>query len=233
MSIESVNWFSDKILEENKNASTNMYKFIEKEFTTCLEYVTLAEEHLPVYSFRFAHLITRIGPEVLRQFNIILFDRNRSAALHYEECIKPLLIELQKKCEARTDNFMDYFNLFPTVRSGGIDKIAVKIKPLDKYIVPFEVEVRKGVSGKPYTVVPWWEDGYNALRHRVIREFKESATLKNTLFSLAALWLLHDAFDYDLPHCFDSELFGETKDKQSVEKQLLEVSQMSKLHSTS
>jgi hypothetical protein len=204
-----VNWIMDDVLEENKQASISMYKFIEADFLNCLEYVPLCENHLSVYSYRFANLLLRIGPELLRKMNIVLFDSDRSACFDFDEW-KPSLIELQEKCEKRKDNFRDYYNVLSKVILCQLDRQAVKVKPLNKYILPFEFELRKGKK-----IIPWWEDGYNALRHRVIHEFKESATLRNTLFALSALWFLHYEFNARIPHSFPSEIFGEYQDLDS------------------
>lgn len=39
----NVNWISEKILKENLEASISNYRSIEKEFSTCLEYIALTE----------------------------------------------------------------------------------------------------------------------------------------------------------------------------------------------
>jgi hypothetical protein len=160
-------------------------------------------------------MILRIGPELLRLLNIVLFDPNRSACFDFD-CLKPLLVELQEKCNKRNDSFLDYFNVLSVVMSNQTSRTAVKVTPLNKYIIPFEVELRKGRK-----IIPWWEDGYNALRHRVINEFKGSATLKNTLFALSALWFLHYEFDQRYPHSFYSEIFEDIQDKESNDAKTL------------
>jgi hypothetical protein len=214
----NVNWISEKILKENLEASVSNYKFIEKEFSTCLEYVALREEHLSVYSHRLASLIIRIGPEILRTFNIILFNKDRSSVLNYFE-LEPLLLQLQEKCERRRDSIADYLTVIDEVLSGGMGRIAVEVQSLDKFILPFEFERKNRNSAKNITIIPWWENGYNALRHRMTKEFREAATLENALYSLAALWLLHYQFDSPYPHSFESEIFGEVKDRDSSEVQ--------------
>jgi len=123
---------------------------------------------------------------------------------------------------------MDYFRAMGNVRIGGLDPIAVKVRALDKYILPFEIEKRKRVrdDGKQtlYDAIPWWEDGYNALRHRVTKEFKESATFQNALFSLAGVWVLHDEYlgrDWGYP--LESEIFEQCTDKYKIETNHLPV----------
>ena len=69
---------------------------------------------------------------------------------------------------------------------------------------------RKNNSGREISVVPWWEDGYNALRHRVFYEFNKAATLKNTLFSLAGCYILLDQFVCpDWGGYFKSKIFSQ------------------------
>jgi hypothetical protein len=205
-----------------------MYRSIERDFEACLEYVSLNEHHLQVYSFRFADLILRIGPEILRLFNLILFNPNRTAHLDFGHKIRPFLMELQRRCEDRTDNIMDYFRAMRNVRTGGLQSIAVKVNALDKYVLPFEVEERQRFrhDGKQIAcdVIPWWEDGYNALRHRVIREFKESATFRNALFSLAGVWVLHDEYlGHDWGYFLESSIFGKCVDRYKIETDHLPV----------
>lgn len=84
----------------------------------------------------FANLILRIGPEILRLFNLILFNPHRTAHLAFNREIKPSLIELQKKCEQRNDYIMDYVKAVKNVRIGGIGYIGVKVKEWNKYIFP-------------------------------------------------------------------------------------------------
>jgi hypothetical protein len=217
---QTINWTSEKILKENLEASASNYRFIEKEFSTCLEYVALTEKHLSVYSHRLASLIVRIGPEILRTFNIVLFNENRSCVLNFFE-VKPLLLQLQEKIDRRRDCLIDYLIVVDELWSSGVSSAAIRVPSLDKFILPFEFGTRTNVSGKKFATIPWWEDGYNALRHRMTKEFREAATLKNSLYSLAALWLLHDIFKRDFRINFESEIFGEIQDKSSVQKEEL------------
>jgi hypothetical protein len=94
MVAESVNWLPNSMLKENRRAAISMYKFLEDDFKTCLEYVDLKVEHFQVYSFRLANLIVRIGPELLRLLNVILFDPQRSACFNFDT-LEPMLVELQ------------------------------------------------------------------------------------------------------------------------------------------
>ncbi|MCJ7633537.1 hypothetical protein MUP77_14265 [Candidatus Bathyarchaeota archaeon] len=222
MGNDQVNWYTPEILEENYRASISMYKFIERDFKECLEYVALSQDHLRVYSHRFANLMLRIGPEILRLFNLILFNPRRTAHLDYDHEIKPFLIHLQKDCQNRTDNIMDYFTAIRNVRIGGLDHVGVRVKDLEKYIIPFKTERRPRIrrSGKRRfcSVIPWWEDGYNALRHRATIEFKWSATFENVLFSLAGVWVLHDGYlGFDWGFSLDSDLFEKCTDRSRIE----------------
>lgn len=215
---DCVNWLSEKTLKENLEASITRYKFIEKDFSTCLEYVMLTEQHLPVYSFRFADLILRIGPEILRIFSIYLFNERRGTTFGSQDLI-PKLLKLQKKIERRRESFMDYFEIFDNGGKGIITKLGVELKHFDsKYIVPFAIEPRNNAAGKQCYVIPWWDEGYNALRHRVINEFAGSATLKNTLFSLAAYWILRNEFiGRDSGLYGQSEVFGEPTEETELQ----------------
>ncbi len=228
MKNDLVNWYTQKILEENYQASISMYKFIERDFNECLEYVALNQDHMRVYSYRFANLMLRIGPEILRLFNLILFNPRRTNHLEYDYKIKPFLIQLQKECQNRTDNIMDYFTAMRNVRIGGLDYNAVKVKGLEKYIIPFKTERRLRIkkSGKRsrHSVIPWWEDGYNALRHRATREFRKSATFENVLFSLAGVWVLHDAYlGHDWGFSLESEIFERCTNRSKIETDDLPV----------
>jgi hypothetical protein len=223
-----VNWYTPEILAENYQASISMYKFIERDFNECLEYVMLDQDHMRVYSYRFANLMLRIGPEVLRLFNLILFNPHRTAHLNFDHRIKPFLIQLQEECQNRTDNIMDYFTAMRNVRIGGLDYVGVKVKGLEKYIIPFKTErrlrIRKSGKRSRYSVIPWWEDGYNALRHRATREFRESATFENALFSLASVWVLHDAYlGFDWGFVLESEIFEKCTNRSKIETDRLPV----------
>lgn len=228
MENDPINWYTREILKENYQASISMYKFIERDFNECLEYVAFNQDHMRVYSYRFANLMLRIGPEILRLFNLILFNPRRKVHLDFDHQIKPFLIQLQKKCQNRNDYIMDYFIAMRNVRRGGLDYIGVKAKGLDKYIIPFKTErrLRTKESGKRsrHSVIPWWEDGYNALRHRATREFRESATFENALFSLAGVWVLHDAYlGSDWGYSLESEIFERCTDRVSIETDHLPV----------
>jgi hypothetical protein len=228
MANRTVNWYTPEILEENYRASINMYKFIERDFNECLEYVPLHQDHMRIYSYRFANLMLRIGPEILRLFNLILFNPLRTNHLDFDGEIEPFLIHLQQECQNRSDNIMDYFTAMKNVRIGGLDHIVVKVKGLEKYIIPFKTERRlrirrSGRRSRP-SVIPWWEDGYNALRHRATREFKKSATFQNALFSFAAVWVLHDAYlGHDWGFSLTSEIFESCTDKFRIETNSLPV----------
>jgi hypothetical protein len=198
MSSNSIKWLSKSVLETNVGYSRKIYKFLEEDFGTCVEYVAIDEKHLGVYSIRLANLILRIGPEILRLFNLILFNERRSASIVIEPELKNKIIDIQRKKDERKDNFMDYLNAISLARGGGdvLSNLGVQVKTLGKLIVPFEVKDMTR-NGKNVDIVYWWDNGYNALRHRVIEEFATSATLGHALFSLAALWVLHDILDYD------------------------------------
>lgn len=173
-----------------------MYEFLEEDFGVCTEYVELDERNFGVYSFRLADLIIRTGPEILRLFNLILFNPKRKETFLAEPSLERKIMRVQRRKDARADTFNDYLSTFSISATRGITGMGVEVRPLGKFIVPFETESRFR-NGREVNVVSWWEDGYNALRHRVIEEFSTSATLKHALFSLAGLWTLHNTLDYD------------------------------------
>ena len=195
MSPKSLRWIPDDKLRLNVDYARQQFKFLERDFQTIVEYVALDETHLKVYSFRLADLIVRIGPEILRLFDLYLFNRNRSPIFHLHPGYKKILSDLQIKKEIRRDGFMDYLRVFPKFITNGLNW-AVEVKLLNKFVTPFAPEKREN-NGRQIDVVFWWEDGYNALRHRLIEGFNESATLGHALFSLAGLWILHDFIDRD------------------------------------
>jgi len=203
----------------NVEYARKVYSFLENDLNTCLEYVQLTENHLDVYSFKFADLLSRIGPEILRVSELFLFNPRRGNVFFMKPELQQRLIDLQRKKATRRDNFMDYLNAF-AIAFTGLNSIAVEIAALNKYVVPFRTENRKGKGGKEVEVISWWEDGYNSIKHRIISEFQKSATLKHTLFSLAALWVLHDCLDRDHGRLVpaNSEIFGRIKSANLVEE---------------
>jgi len=195
MSSKSLRWIPDDKIRLNVDYARQQFEFLERDFQTILEYVALDESHLNVYSFRLADLMVRTGPEILRLFDLYLFNPNRSQIFHLRPESKKILLNLQIKKDNRRDSFMDYLGAFPNFMSHGLNW-AVEVKPLNKFVTPFATETREN-NGRQINVVFWWEDGYNALRHSLIEGFNESATLGHALYSLAGLWLLHDFMDKD------------------------------------
>ena len=195
MSPKSLRWIPDDKLKLNVKYARQQFEFLERDFQTIIEYVALDEEQLNVYSFRLADLIVRTGPEILRLFDLYLFNPNRSQRFHMHPESKKILSDLQIKKNTRRDSFMNYLRTFSKFITNGLNW-AVEVKPLNKFITPFATETREN-NDRQIDVVFWWEDGYNALRHRVIERFNESATLGHALFSLAGLWILHDLIDRD------------------------------------
>jgi len=197
MSTKSIQWLQKSVLQTNVEYSRYLYDSLEDDFSVCTHYVELDEKHFPVYSFGLADLIIRIGPEILRLFNLILFNQRRENEFSTHPELEKEMKNIQQMKEARRDDFPDYLNAF-SMTHHPLTQISVRIKTLEKSIVPFETQKRRIQSGKDIDVVPWWVDGYNGLRHRVIEEFSTSATLKHALFSLAGLWVLHSLLDYDI-----------------------------------
>jgi hypothetical protein len=168
-----------------------MYDFIERDFDTCIEYVALDTKHFDVYSPRLANIILRIGPEILTVFNLLLFDQKFSRFFEKHPELEEQVVKIQRDRENRKDRFKDYLRTLPNLTTD-----SVKVQAFEQTIKPFEtIKISLQNKKEPFESVEWWELGYNALRHRAIRRFKESATLKYALFSLAGLWVLHDRLD--------------------------------------
>lgn len=185
-----------------------MYKSLEETLAVCTEYVALDQNHLGVYSFRLSDIILRVGPEILRVFNLILFNPRRQESFDTLPNLENRIVSIQEKRESRKEPFMEYLDAVSLRVRCRLVEERVGLRALSRFIVPFEVEKRVR-NGKEYSVISWWEDGYNALRHRVIDEFATSATLRNALFSLCALWVLHSILDFDVgrPNIATSEFF--------------------------
>lgn len=211
MPSKSVRWIPDDKLRENVDFARQQFEFLERDFQTIIEYVALNEKHLNVYSFRLADLIVRTGPEILRLFDLYLFNPTRSQVFNIFPEYEEILFNLQSKKDSRRDRFKDYIMVFSKFITSGLNW-AVEVKGLNKFITPFATETRES-NDRQIDVVFWWEDGYNALRHRVIERFSESATLGHALFSLAGLWILHDFIDRDWGRIglAKSDIFGRIK----------------------
>ncbi len=207
------------MLKTNVEMSRKQYRFIERDLNICTEYMAFDIDHLHVYSDRLAHILLRLGIEVLRVFSLFLLDENTSKSFPKKPELKNQVLELQAKIERRHDNIYHYLNIV-----SHWEMKCVYVKALNKFIIPFKKEpLRIPPSEKERKVIPWWEHGYNALRHRIIREFKKSATLQNTLFGLGALWILHDALDsrHMRIGLAESNFFGAIKNKERIEESLI------------
>lgn len=189
---EHIKWENENILKENVQVSRQIYDFIERDFATCLEYIALDKQHYSVFSTRLANMILRIGPEILRIFNLILFNKRIERYFHIQPNLEKQILSIQKRKKKHRDTFMSYLTAFPE-----LSKERVQIFP-QEWIYPFEtMKMNRPNRKKPVNSVKWWEYGYNALRHRIIREFNKSATLEHALYSLAGLWVLHSRLDKD------------------------------------
>jgi seryl-tRNA synthetase len=186
----SIECYPEDILKEGVETSRKMYDFIERDFDTITEYVALDTEHFDVYSPRIANIILRVGPEIFRVFDLILFNEKIKRYFEENPKLEKKILQIQRKKKKRNDRFIDYLDALPE-----LTKQTVKVKVLEDKIRPFEIIEEKSENRK---FVDWWENGYNALRHRTLKSFRESATLKNALFSLAGLWVLHERLDREV-----------------------------------
>jgi hypothetical protein len=187
----SIKWYPKDILKEGVETSRKMYDFIEGDFVTITEYVALDTEHFDVYSPRIANIILRVGPEIFRVFDLILFNENISRFFNWNLKVEKKILTIQSKKKKRSDRFKHYLDALPELTTQ-----TVKVKALEDKIRPFEIMEKKSEK-KIFRYVDWWENGYNALRHRTLKSFRKSGTLKNALFSLAGLWVLHERLDRD------------------------------------
>lgn len=194
----AIRWLPESTLRKNAEYAEWIYWSYEEDLSVCTEYIAPDEKHLGVYSFRLADLVIRIGPEILRLFELILFNPNRERSFTDVPGLKEEIMRIQKRRDEKKVTFTDYVRAISMAFSRyPLAKMCVGIQPLERYIVPFEAEKKKLGNDKEIDWFFWWENGYNALKHRVIEEFSTSATLKHVLFSLAGLWILHNLRNYD------------------------------------
>jgi len=85
MSPKSPRRIPEDKLRPNVDYARQQFGVLERDFQTVVEYVALDEKHLNVYSFRLADLIVRTGPEILRLFELYLFNPNRSQISTYNQ----------------------------------------------------------------------------------------------------------------------------------------------------
>lgn len=188
-----IGWESENNLKNNVKASRKTYDSIDRDFDTCLEYIALDSNHFSVYSPKIADIILKIGPEILTVFNLILFNKRITRFFNEQPELKRQIVEIQKRKSENKDGFMYYLRALPD-----LVKKRVIVEGLEQRIKPFEIKKTWLTKKEKYFYyVEWWRYGYNALKHRKMREFKEAAIFKYALFSLAGLWVLHDRLDSD------------------------------------
>jgi len=188
-----IEWESENNLKNNVEASRKTYDSIDRDFDTCLEYIALDSNHFSVYSPKIADIIVKIGPEILTVFNLILFSKRITRFFNEQPELKRQIVEIQKRKSENKDGFMYYLRALPD-----LVKKRVIVEGLEQRIKPFEIKKTWLTKKEKYFYyVEWWRYGYNALKHRKMREFKEAAIFKYALFSLAGLWVLHDRLDLD------------------------------------
>lgn len=190
---EFIGWLSKPNLKQNVEASRRNYDSIERGFFECLDYVELDLDHFNVYSKKFNDIILKIGPEILTVFELILFNQKIVRFFNDQPDLKKQIVNIQKKKSEGKEGFRDYLNALPYLKTEN-----VMVTNLKEKITPFRIQKTWLTNKQKYRFwVDWWDYGYNALKHRRINEFKEAATLKHALFSLAGLWILHERLDSD------------------------------------
>ena len=188
-----IEWESEKNLRKNVDDSREKYDSIEMEFVDCLDYVELDLDHFSVYSKKFNDIILKIGPEILTVFELILFNKKISRLFNDQPDLEEQIVTIQKKKNKGKEGFCDYLNVLPYLKTEN-----VLIKNLNEKITPFRIQKTwLTKKQKHWYWVDWWKYGYNALKHRSHKDFKEAATLKHALFSLAGLYILHERLDRD------------------------------------
>ena len=188
-----IEWESESNLKKSVEASRKTYDSIDRDFDTCLEYIALDSNHFRVYSPKIADIILKIGPEILTVFNVILFNKRITRFFNEQPELKRQIVEIQKRKSEKQDGLMDYLRALPDL----VEKRVI-VEGLEQRIKPFEIQKTWLIKKEKYFhYVEWWLYGYNALKHRKTREFKEAAIFKYALFSLAGLWVLNDRLDLD------------------------------------
>lgn len=157
------------------------YEIIEADFIDFIKILPINEpNHMEVYSPFLRDIIIRSCVQVE------LFFKEWSLL----ECSEKSEIELNTKFHKKDKNgnnkgvkswnFNDYYHFKDNLQNE--DYIKIYVNPLNENINPFENWTKKSP--------PFWWNSYNEIKHGGAKSIKVS-TLKNALYSLAALFLMH------------------------------------------
>ena len=140
------------------------YLILEEKFLNTLNYVELAENNMSTYSNEFAHLIQAVGAELDAFFKVY--------------------------CEFNLNDrktIADYAK-YILKNDSGITKQEIDAQYYDVSFAPFEGwDVEKASQ-----TLTWWEAFVQIKHSRVLN--RESASLKNTMYILGALYFLEIKF---------------------------------------
>lgn len=154
----------------NTGYSWKIYNVLESDFVNFTNYVPLENDLLDcVYSPRLSQIIIGIGCQIETFF---VEWMNCSFSDKY-----PTIHEYRK----RNNHIDDYIRFFEKISN--LSKQEVKIKDLDISILPFGNDISKDH-------IPFWWTNYNNQKHKAY-EKRKYATIRNTLYPLAALFVLN------------------------------------------
>ncbi len=182
------------------NSLFNPYLFWEEDYTSheaefidFIRYVPLSEEHEDVWSLKLANLLLLIGSSIDSFFKCSMTSLRTSMIYDYLEVsdfsgrvgyipeefktISNLHEILLRDVKPNMGLYREFFEIFYSLSSKDVYVLRTKEK-----ITPF-IEWAEGKSPE------WWRV-YRDLKHSRF-EYRKSATLKNVLDSLAALFLLN------------------------------------------
>jgi len=165
-----------------------LYKDLERQFQTFLEYVPYLEGNEKTYSFKLLNLILSIGGHVDSAFKEMV----RFRGLPKDPKISEIRQKLQRAEIARASgnrpgradftSMWELFEVFEKIYTLSEKTIIYKILPDRDTHKPFEAIKNDPNSG-------WWNI-YNGLKHDVSFTLKD-ANLKNTWDALASAFLLN------------------------------------------
>jgi hypothetical protein len=148
-----------------------MYKIIEDDFNNFMSYIPFEEDLLDqVYSPRLADIINRLGREIENFLKAWLKS-------HYADTYPNV-----EQFRNGRRKMSDLKNFFEPVAE--LSKQRVQVKNLGYTIYPFEDFQHSGDE------VPFWWTLYNEQKHNAY-ESRKHATIRNTLYPLAALFVLN------------------------------------------
>ncbi|MBU7027209.1 MAG: hypothetical protein HXS48_09720 [Theionarchaea archaeon] len=163
------------------------YMEVEGRFIEYCEYVPLREEHYKVWSLKLASIIIEIC-SILDSF----FKVGSSWLFDYPEIDSSKFTDERRKIEGDKPNIYIWKKVYDAFY--GLNEKKIHVIPLRKSVCPFG-------SWKNGSELEWW-NAYNDIKHDRFREL-EKASLENTLFALASLFLAIVVHVPIKPYLFD------------------------------